>query len=177
MFPSHDKAIWDSGLSLTGTKNITIVGSGTPIITRGSTSDPLITIQPSSGNPSVRISGFKFDNGTNTGTEKNSILIRGKSDGTGSGLTNIRIDHNYFNKGRHAVYLIYWVEAVIDSNTFNNCDVAVMVLGDNSFSWKREIAAGTVHANFIEDNTFLADESNRDVNLSEQIYHQSGGVS
>lgn len=169
-------ATWDSGIS-TITKAVNLIGSGTPIITRGTSyTGALVRIKPSSGNPAIRISGFRFESGKNVAADRISILATGGNNGSG-GLTNIRIDSNYFNKGRRAIFLQYYIEALIDNNTFNNCDIGVMILGDDHYSWNREIVPGTVHANFIENNTFIADEANRDVNLNQMIYHQSGGRS
>ncbi|MBE9483407.1 MAG: hypothetical protein IMY74_01085, partial [Bacteroidetes bacterium] len=88
-------------------------------------------------------------------------------------MTQLRIDHNTFQKGKRAIYSSGWVEGLIDNNTFINCDIAVGLAGDNHFSWNRSIEAGTANSLFIEDNTFLQD-NNSDRELNEQIYHQEG---
>lgn len=168
-------ATWDTSLPIT--KAIYLIGSGNPIITRGAFVSPLITIQPTSGDPVIRISRFRFEQVTNVGSDRVAINVIGKSDGSGSGLTKIRIDHNYFNKGKNAVTLNYWLEILVDNNTFNNCDIGVRINGDGNYSWQRAITPGTNHANFIEDNTFIADEANRDRNLNQQIYQQGGARS
>jgi hypothetical protein len=65
------------------------------------------------------------------------------------------------------------VEGVIDNNIFINCNIAVGLVGDNSYSWNRPIAAGTSHAMFIEDNTFIIN-NDTDREPNEAVYHQEG---
>lgn len=161
---------WSSGLTIA--KAIILQGArvGLTKITNIGTSS-LIKINLSS-DVVVRITGIYFDNITNTDS-RNAIDVNGKKDGS-FGLTQLRIDHNTFNKGSRAIHTIGQVYGVIDNNNFINCNIAIGITGDNNYSWSRPIIAGTANALFIEDNTFTI---NNDVDSepNEQIYHQEGG--
>ena len=125
-------------------------------------------------NAAFRITGFYFDTGTGL-LDLPSIYIKGKSDGSFP-LAGFRIDHSDFNSGSHCVWASRWLEGVIEKNNFYNCNIGVMVLGDNQQSWLRPIEAGTSHSLFIEDNNFIINNlTDREPN--EQIYHQDGGRS
>ena len=153
-------------------KSITLQGAGidSTRITGSGASDCL-SINLSSDQP-VRITGFNFRYSTNN-TGGHAIMINGRTDGS-YGLTQIRIDHNKFEKGTRTIYASGWVEGVIDSNQFLNCNIAVGITGDNNHSWSRPIEAGTSHSLFIEDNIFTIDNyADREPN--HLIYHQEGG--
>src|SRR2546422_60977 len=168
-------ATWISTLIIS--KPITLMGAGANLTTliNGGTS-PLVTIALSSDQP-IRVTGIFFDNVANTGGERRAIQINGKtSSGSGQALTQVRIDHCKFNKGSRQLSWIGWAYGVADHNTFVNGNIAIYVQGDNTLAWGRPIAAGTVNAVFVEDNTFIMNDS-ADVDLNEQIYHQEGGRS
>ena len=165
-------ATWSSGLTIS--KSIVLQGMGvsSTVLTNGGINS-MINISPSSDVP-IRVTGIYFDNVINTGATKAAIGISGKRDGSFA-LTQIRIDHNTFHKGKWTVNTYGWVCGVIDSNTFVDCDIAVGTVGDDDRAWTRSIQAGTANSLFIEDNTFIMD-NNSDVSLNEQVYHSEGGM-
>jgi len=166
----------DTGNQLTITNSMNLIGSGLPVLTRGTLAagTALITVTLAS-DITVRISGIKFDNGTNDNTDKYAIYINGKTDNSLL-VTKIRIDNNYFQKGKRAVNWQGAAYGLVDHNIFNNCDIGVNVSGDNTYAWARAITAGTANAVFIEDNTFQGDDD-LDKALNHQIYHSGGGRS
>jgi hypothetical protein len=167
---SAGKATWTSTLTINKSLTLQGAGSSSTIIAQ-SGGITLVYVAPTSGVP-IRITGFKFDIGSNVDGTPSAIIIKGKLDGS-FGLNEISIDHNIFNKGTRAVFPQGWVEGVIYNNTFINCNIAVGILGDDNYSWSRPIAAGTSHSLFIEDNTFIInDDANREPN--EAVYHQEG---
>lgn len=170
-------ATYDTGGQLLINKSVNLIGSGTPVITRGTLGSgySLFNVTLTS-DVAVRISGFRFDNVTNDNSNYYAIGLNGKTDGTLL-LTKIRLDHNYFQKGKRAVNVVGAVYGSIDSNTFNNCDIGVGVTGDNNYGWNRAIAAGTTNALFVEGNTFTGTEAGRDRNLNQAIYQQAGARS
>jgi hypothetical protein len=162
-------ATWSSQLAIT--KSIYLIGAGAAslTITHGYTG-ALINISLTSDVP-VRISGFYITQSTNN-TGYSAIQITGKKDGSFA-YTKVRIDNNKFEKGSRAVTVNGWVEGLVDNNTYVNCNIAVGVNGDNTYSWNRPIAAGTENALFIEDNTFVVNNS-ADREPNEQVYLQEG---
>lgn len=163
-------ATYDDGTQLLIDESVNLIGSGTPIITRGTSTAALVRVAPST-DVTIRISGFQFNGGTNNNTTKVSIDIIGIA----AGLTNVRIDHNTFNKGKRVVQPYGYAYPLIDNNAFINCDIAVGPIGDSD-SWNRTIAAGTANAVYIENNTFTANDDS-DQGLNQQIYHQGGARS
>ncbi|MGZ3972475.1 MAG: hypothetical protein ACXVJM_21855 [Mucilaginibacter sp.] len=164
---------WSSTLTIT--KSITLSGAGgnsTKLINSGSS--PFINISLPSDVP-VRVTGIYFDQVTNTGSDKTSIFVSGKTDGS-FGVTKIRIDHNTFNKGKRTLYWYGWAYGVADHNNFINCDIAIAPQGDDNYAWIRPIQAGTADAVFIEDNNFTINNS-IEYEPNEQIYHQDGARS
>lgn len=160
---------WSSQLVIT--KAITLKGAGIDKTTINHCySDSLIYINPSS-DLAIRVTGLYIKQTTNDVGYK-SIYVNGSING-GYCLTKIRIDHNKIEKGTRAIATRGWVEGVIDSNEFLNCNIAIGPVGDNNYAWSRQIEAGTSHALFIEDNIFTVD-NNTDRQPNEQIYHQEG---
>lgn len=162
-------ADWTEGITIS--KGITLQGTGrdsTTISHNGTLT--LINVKLGVDSP-VRITGISFSFSSNNPGGR-AITVLGKADGSFA-LTKLRIDNNRFIKGTRALQVNGWVEGVIDSNIFVNCNIAVGVTGDNNYSWNRPIAAGTGNALFIENNTFLID-NNADREPNEQVYHQEG---
>lgn len=161
---------WSSQLMIT--KAITLKGAGgesTKI--NHNYAGNLIALGPIA-DVAMRITGIYFYSSTNNVLYP-SIYAKGSTQGLFR-WTKLRIDHNKFNKGGMSVYAHGWVEGVIDNNIFINCNIAVFIGGDGTYSWSREIKAGTGNALFIEDNTFLVNNS-ADREPNQQIYHQEGG--
>jgi hypothetical protein len=186
-------AIWQSR-TLTLNKSITLRGAGTvpPSQTRiqNGASDgtgavaALINISMPSDLP-VRVTGIYFDNVFNPNLSGNGYQTPNKGDirvtgrnynGNGVALTQVRIDHCAFYKGKMPVMWSGWAYGLTDHNTFTNADIGVGVWADDNFAWQREIKPGTSNAVFIEDNQFYFDNS-ADYNLNEQVYHQEGARS
>ncbi|OGD57431.1 hypothetical protein A3I57_02195 [Candidatus Beckwithbacteria bacterium RIFCSPLOWO2_02_FULL_47_23] len=163
---------WTSTLTIKKGINFVGAGSSSTTITNTVSNTVIITLV---SDVAIRISGFKFDKGTNLNGTFNAIYIDGKTDGS-FGLTKLRIDNNIFNKGTRTVYAHGWVEGVIDHNSFVNCNICVGIAGDNTYSWNRPITAGTTNSLFIEDNTFTINNST-DREPNQPIYHQEGGRS
>jgi hypothetical protein len=180
--------------SLVINKSITLKGAGTtsPNVTRLQNGNPdgsgvvtaLIKVNLPADLP-LRITGIFFDSVFNpilpgNGYQfphKSAIRINGRDyNGNGVALTQVRVDHNVFNKGKMAVYWSGWAYGVTDHNSFTNADIAVGVWADDNFAWQREIKPGTSNAVFIEDNVFVIN-NNTDYEPNQQIYHQEGGRS
>ena len=166
---SAGSATWTSQLSIK--KNVHLIGPGKDnlTITHGY-AGALINITLTS-DVTVRISGIYFTQSTNR-NGYSTIQVNGKTDGSFA-YTKVRIDNNKFEKGTRAVTVNGWVEGLIDNNTFVNCNIAVGVNGDNTYSWNRPIVAGTKYALFVEDNTFIVNNST-DQEPNEQVYLQEG---
>jgi hypothetical protein len=184
-------------------KSICLVGAGTryPHLTKinnlipwngkNNTAIVRIAFTQAEGDKPVRVSGIFFDN-INTpkydhccgyaGPDKSGIRVEGKSTDdwdnayiNNADLTQVRIDHCAFNRGKMAVALCGRVEGVLDHNSFKNADIAVGVWGDDSSSWNRPIVPGTRHAMFIEDNLFMVDDDVDWTPVDHQCYVQQGG--
>ena len=161
---------WTSQLSII--KAVSIIGAGKTLTQlTHSYAGTLISVAPGS-DVIVRISGIHFYQTTNNGSYSAVKVTGSKTEAYN--LSQIRIDNNKFTKGVRSIYASGRVEGLIDNNEFLNCNIAVLVVGDNDYAWARTIAAGTEHALFIEDNTFtINNDADREPN--EQIYHQEGG--
>ncbi len=162
-------ATWSSTLTIT--KAITLQGAGstlTIITASNPSSTVLINLTPGSDKPQ-RITGIGFVGGRH-------INVNGSTNGSYC-LTQIRIDHNSFSSTKaDCMWVTGWVESLIDHNSFLNVQRGIMVIGDDNYSWSRPIAAGTSHALFIEDNSFVTDNNTTGM-MDHQIYHQGGGRS
>ncbi|MCX6746941.1 MAG: hypothetical protein NTU63_02280, partial [Candidatus Pacearchaeota archaeon] len=159
---------WSSTLTIN--KQITLRGAGinsTQLNRNANDDSSFINIVLSSDVP-VRITNIYFKYPL-TNLNAHAVGIGGKS----FGYTKIRIDHNKFEKGSRMIYSSGWVEAVVDHNEFLNCNIAIGINGDDNAAWNRPIAAGTSHAFFIEDNTFIIN-NNVDLEPQEMIYPQEG---
>jgi hypothetical protein len=155
-----------------GTKAIMVQGAGgTSTHLTHNTDTPFINLSPGS-NKYQRVTGIYFDALTNTGAERISISIGGSRNGSYN-VDRMRIDHCTFNKGKWTIQTWGWVSALVDHNSFTNCDIAVGLVGEDNQAWVRSIVAGSADAMFIEDNTFTMD-NNSDVSLNEQVYHCEG---
>jgi hypothetical protein len=151
---------WDGVLNIT--KQIGLIGSGTAV--EGCTGANCTIIRRSSGyngylitlNPATdidqRISNIYFANAGDVSGDRTAINVAG---GT-VGLSKIRIDHNVIKGGQRTIYVRSYVdEALIDSNWFINGTIAIYGNCDGDAAWGREIAAGTQHAVFVDNNNFL----------------------
>lgn len=163
---------WSSTLNITKSITLSGAGMGSTIINHGYGGN-LIVVNPSS-DVAIRITGFYFKSTTNL-SGYTTIYINGSLNGSHN-LSQIRIDNNKIEKGTRALYVHGWVEGVADHNTFVNNNIAVGFTGDDNYSWNRPITAGTSHAMFIEDNTFIID-NNADQEPNQLVYHQEGARS
>jgi hypothetical protein len=160
---------------------ITLRGAGTgstgTLIRRASGfNDPLVEIAPTVDR-AVRVTGFSFDNQRSAGADLTAVLVSGRDyGGSGTPLTQVRIDHIQVNLGGRQVYWTGWAYGVVDHSTFINGDIAIGFTGDDNFAWQRPIEPGTAGAVFIEDNSFQID-NNAPYEPNEQIYHQEGARS
>ena len=180
--------------SLVINKSITLKGAGTtaPNVTKLQNGNPdgsgvvtaLIKVNLPADLP-LRITGIFFDSVFNpiiSGNgyqfpHKSAIRINGRDyNGNGVALTQVRVDHNVFNKGKMTVHWSGWAYGVTDHNSFTNADIAVGVWADDNFAWQREIKPGTQNAVFIEDNMFVIN-NDTDYEPNQQVYHQEGGRS
>jgi len=165
---------WSSNLTIS--KAIALIGAGktSTIITNNGVS-PLISIDPRSDVP-VRVSAIGFDNSSYVNNV--AVYIYG-SVSEAYELSQIRIDNCKFTNGKRAITVKGWVEGVNDHNEFLNCEIAIGLNGDNTYSWERPIAAGTGDFLFIEDNTFTIDNNfpESQYEPEQQIYHQEGARS
>ncbi|MFP4661916.1 MAG: hypothetical protein ACLFPF_06995 [Halanaerobiales bacterium] len=86
------------------------------------------------------------------------------SDGRGPAL--IRIDHNRFEHcSSRAVLLWRYIEGLIDNNEFiNNAASDVVYYGDNDWAYHRPETLGSIHAVYIENNTFTYTGEGNDPN-------------
>lgn len=111
-----------------------VIGAGTnsTIITSGgfNTSGPTDAF--------TRISGFQFIMPSNPANDNSALILRGSGcNGSGTALTQVRIDHCYFRGGKRMINLIGRVEGVIDHCAFNGCSIAYGVNGDDKAAWAR----------------------------------------
>ena len=164
--------MWNNTLIIT--KAITLQGAGSNYThissTVNDTYTSLVSITLSSNVP-VRITNIHFNYSTNY-IGARSIQINGKTDNSFA-YTQIRIDHNKFEKGTRAIFSSGRVEGVIDQNEFVNNNIGVGISGEDNHAWNRTISAGTSHALFIENNTFWID-NNTNQEPNEAIYPQTG---
>src|SRR4249920_263582 len=107
VIPACASTTWSS--SLTINKGITLQGAGTTSganltqITYGVS--PLIDISGFSSDQAVRVTGIAFDLVANSGSDRHGIHIVGKRySGSGQQLTQWRIDHCKFNKGKRQIF-------------------------------------------------------------------------
>ncbi len=163
-------ATW--GSTLTVAKGITIQGAGgtATVITASNpaSTSPLIALSPGADKPQ-RVTGIGFVGGRH-------INVSGANNGSYC-LTQVRVDHCKFSSTTaDAMWVTGWVEGLIDHCDFLNTDRGILLLGDDSLAWAREITAGTQHALFIEDCTFTTDSFHSGM-MDYQIYHQQGARS
>jgi hypothetical protein len=168
-----DSKTWTS--TLTVTKAITMQGAGKALtLLNGTVDEQYLILQPGS-NKAQRVTGIGFiGGGVSSGGRYGKIYIAGSGSGSYV-LDKIRIDHCDFENHKEAIFVSGWVESLIDHNSFTDNNRTILIKGDDdsSYSWSREIAAGTSHSLFIEDNTFVY--TNNHVGLDQWIYHQEGG--
>jgi hypothetical protein len=174
IIPACTATAWASAISLT--KQITVQGAG---ITSGANLTSITTngfnIALTTDGP-VRVTGIEFSRNT-AGSSDSMIVLNGRnSNGSGTAMTKIRIDHCKFINGGRQIAVNGWSYGVIDHNQFINGNIAVGFTGDGNQSWSRPIQAGTANAMIVEDNSFIMNTS-RLTSLNEQIYHQGGSRS
>ena len=172
-------ATWSTTLNIANA--ITLQGSGvdkTKIINGGV--NPLIKINPISqsvASQKIRVTDIYFYYHTATGGPMRFINIVGKKNGSYP-ISQIRIDHNKFEKGMEQIHPEGWIYGVIDHNIFLNGNEAVYITGDGTYAWVRPMEAGTANALFIEDNTFTMnnniDTINAGYNADSMIYQYEG---
>jgi hypothetical protein len=163
-------ATWSSTLVVT--KAITLQGAGSlsTVLTASNptSTTPMIELSPGS-DKKQRVTGIGFVGGR-------AINIDGSINNSYC-LTQFRIDHcSVSNTRADGFWCSGWLEGLIDHNSFLNAQRCVIMVGDNNYAWARPIAAGTSHALFIEDNSFVTNNSiSGGAPMDHQIYHQSGG--
>lgn len=178
-------ATWAS--AITTTKSIQFIGSDGTLPPLAVNNTSIITtaagvtafdLTPAADTSLTRIAGFKFLPGS---FSTHCVNVHGATpNGSGTAVTQLRIDHNYFYRGGRAVYAQGNTYGVVDHNWFQGCSIAVGPEGDNYATWNRAITAGTANALFIETNTFnvtAADSTANGGELQEQIYHFEGARS
>lgn len=179
--PACGRTVWTSTVNVSTA--ITIQGAGTTsgasltqLAADGTVPTFALFVVGPTVDQATRITGIYFDLQYKAapGPDQTAIHVYGKDYlGNNTAITQLRIDHNKFTKGRKQLHLQGWVYGVIDNNSFANGDTAIMCQGDDTKAWERPIEAGTANAIFIEDNTFTVDGS-AGFDLNEQIYHQEG---
>lgn len=178
---------WSSGLTIT--KAITLKGSGaksTVINSSMNSGSSLITITPASDTTLTRITGIGFQLGTlNSG--RGAITINGKPR-TSFIPTKIRIDNNAITGGGGnpgGIVTTGRVYGLIDHNTFTNCYSGIYGwgIGYDNQAWidafnAGDLFAGTANAMFVEDNSFILNNSaGTNITVDAQVYLQEGGSS
>jgi len=162
-----DSKTWTS--TLTVTKAITIKGAGKALtVLSGGSTEQYFILQPGS-DKAQRLTGIGFIGGSSGGTGK--VEIAGVTNGSYC-LDHIRIDHCDFENDNEAISSFGWVEGLIDHNSFKDCDRTILIRGDDNRAWTRTIAAGTSHALFIEDNSFVY--TNAHVGIDQFVYNYEG---
>jgi len=126
----------------------------------------------------VRISGFYFDLGTFTSYDRYGVAISGN-------ITQIRVDHNKFNRGKAQILIDGAVKGVLDQNCFYNSNISTSLLGgaaaaQGNQSWADPIVAGMdmgLNTLYVEDNTFTRDQTLAcgSINLNCHIESGHGG--
>ncbi len=178
---------WSSALNITKAITLQGAGSNTTVITSSmSSGSSLISITPASDAILTRVTNIGFQLGTlNNG--RRAITINGKPN-VSFIPTNIRIDHNAITGGGGnpgGIVTIGRVYGLIDHNTFTNIYSAIFGwgIGYDNQAWidaynAGGIKAGTADAMFVEDNTFiLNDSAGTRITVDAQIYLQEGGAS
>jgi hypothetical protein len=153
--PAGCSATWDGGVSISGSKGLTLDGNSAAI-TRGglSSGSPLVSISPSSST-TTRVTGFSFAD------SKQSV---GYFIVVGNGSENsakFRVDHcNFMGIGMLThIRIAAPVYGVIDHNTLtwstNNEVIHNEAYGAGSTAgWSNDVVPGSGDALYIEDNTF-----------------------
>ena len=162
----------------TGTQSC-ITGSGDPIILIAPTSDLSIRVTKlhitrNGGQPTNNSAGI-------------SSAFQVRSPSSAFPLTLIRVDHNTLDGGVFGLFPNGWIEGVFDHNRLENCQSCIYV-GEELYgnigaeSWTRMYMtfgsggvalAGSRHAVFFEDNTFVHTTGG---NLDAEPYTDKGGV-
>lgn len=179
------------GFNITGTTFSWNAGDTVLVSTLASGSE-LFLIQPAT-DIAINVSQIGFDLGA---IKSGRAAITVKNNNPGSfPLTQIRIHHNTLLGGGNSpggVVAVGWPEFLIDNNTFINVysgvyaynrqpgDVGVWNLrynASNVCAGHGPLCAGTIHALFVEHNTFLHNSSispPSNVNLDGDTYTQEG---
>jgi hypothetical protein len=109
----------------------------------------------------VRISGFFFDlTASFTGGQTINYGVQ-----IGGNITQMRVDHNFFQYGKYSLNIDGRIFGVFDHNYFYNDDASLQLLGGSAAqanqSWSDAIVAGMAMGQntlYVEDNTFVRDE-------------------
>jgi hypothetical protein len=152
---------WHGTLSIKKSIKLKGHGPGYTVITRSTPlkNNALISIRPPADVP-VRITGIRFNAGA-IGQDHGrlpSVSVTGPQGGNW-GLTQIRIDHCYFDGGLGTVEWNFYAYGVVDHCTFLDCPYAVMSYADGDNAWARPIEFGTSNEDYIEDCTFIMDSN------------------
>lgn len=158
---------WTSTLNVTKSIKLIGAGSSSTVISR-STTGTIINVSLSTDVP-VRISGIGFTFPTNKPANYMTAVRV-----SGTGLTQIRIDHNAFTKGQGTLWINGQVYGVADNNTFTNVNTNYWT-GPGDSEWNRAtMQAGTANAFFFEDNTIIVDNGSEEKRPDAVVYIQEG---
>lgn len=158
------------------TKAITIRGAGTNLA--GADCTFIYGTGPATGminwkidsDAPARITSLVMSNTAAT----SMILFKGTNASGGNfKITQARVDHCTFMKGKRAVDGTGYCYGVVDHCGFYNCDIAISPNGDNAKAWARSMNLGDTNVLCIEDNYFSVIQ----FNANQQVYHQEGGRS
>jgi len=163
---------WSSALTIGKALSTLGAGSGvggTKLTASGAMSSGFFNITGFTSSNLMRISGFYFE--MTNWTPATAINVSSITD------DNVRIDHNTFNQGSHAI-LFYNPLGVIDHNTFYNSDLTIEYSSGSranaDASWV-SMAVGTANATFIEDNHFIDDANYTGTYFDERVGTFNGG--
>jgi hypothetical protein len=109
----------------------------------------------------VRVSGFFFDLSPSfTGSQSINYGVQ-----VSGSISQIRIDHNFFQYGKYSLNSDGRIFGVYDHNYFYNDDASIQLIGGSAAqanqSWQDPIVAGSamgLSTLYIEDNAFVRDE-------------------
>lgn len=162
---------WPTGFAMS--KGITLQGNST-VINRGTGfTGALVALAGFSSDVAARVTGIRFNSPVGQNGDLQSIYIQGPYGGSW-GLTQVRIDHNYFYGGQRTILIRYRVNGVADHNTFRDCAYITEYYGDDDFAWTRAgtPSFGTSDSFFFEDNSVIMDAA---INYFDTLSDQNTG--
>jgi hypothetical protein len=167
-------ATWTS--TLTFTRGVNLVGSGTPIITGQRN---LIYWTPDSAartaHDTLKITGFTFDGNNATSADTGSTgLIRVAS--TTTDYVNLVITNNTLkNTAARGLYFSGRIYGVMGGNTFDRIGIILSPFGGDVLSWDNETQAYGVAQNFYVEDNLIQWSSDQAVGFTGWIESGNGG--